>query len=62
MPKPTLMYGRQHQKGWNKITTIAMVAFHLLGVAALFRLNTGAMLTFSRADPKIFRHREWTPA
>ena len=45
MPKPTLMYGRKHQKGWNKITTIAMIAFHLLAVAALFRLNTGAMLT-----------------
>jgi stearoyl-CoA desaturase (delta-9 desaturase) len=39
------MYGRKFQHGWNQITTVAMVAFHLLAVAALFRINTGAMLT-----------------
>jgi stearoyl-CoA desaturase (delta-9 desaturase) len=39
------MYGRKHQKGWNKITAIAMVTFHVLAAAALFRLNTGAILT-----------------
>jgi sn-1 stearoyl-lipid 9-desaturase len=45
LSKPILLYGRKHQKGWNQITTVAMVAFHLLAVAALFRINTGAMLT-----------------
>ena len=45
MPKPTLMYGRKHQRGWNRITTVAMIAFHLLAAAALFRLNSGAILT-----------------
>jgi stearoyl-CoA desaturase (delta-9 desaturase) len=39
------MYGRKHQKGWNKITAVAMVTFHVLAAAALFRLNTGAILT-----------------
>src|SRR3954465_2346297 len=39
------MYGRKYQHGWNRITTVAMVAFHLLAVGALFRINTGAMLT-----------------
>jgi len=45
LPKPTLMYGRKHQRGWNRITTVAMIAFHLLAAAALFRLNSGAILT-----------------
>jgi len=45
LAKPTLMYGRKYQHGWNRITTVAMVIFHLLAVAALFRINTGAMLT-----------------
>jgi stearoyl-CoA desaturase (delta-9 desaturase) len=38
------LYGRKHQRGWNKITTVAMVIFHLLAVAALFRINSGAIL------------------
>jgi stearoyl-CoA desaturase (delta-9 desaturase) len=39
------MYGRKHQRGWNRITTVAMIAFHLLAAAALFRINSGAILT-----------------
>ena len=40
----TLMYGRKHQKGTNWITVIAMAAFHIGAVAALFYIDLGAML------------------
>ena len=38
------MYGRKHQKGYNVVTTVAMSAFHVGGVAALFFVDTGAIL------------------
>lgn len=44
MTAPTLMYGRRYQKGINWITVIAMGAFHVLGLAAFFFIDTGAML------------------
>jgi stearoyl-CoA desaturase (delta-9 desaturase) len=39
------MYGRKYQTGVNWITAIAMIAFHIGAVAALFYINTGAILT-----------------
>lgn len=45
MVSPTVMYGRKFQKGVNWITAIAMIAFHIGAVAALFYINTGAILT-----------------
>jgi stearoyl-CoA desaturase (delta-9 desaturase) len=39
------MYGRKYQKGLNWITATAMIAFHVGAVAALFYINTGAILT-----------------
>jgi len=44
MAQPILMYGRKHAKGWNKITLIAMLAFHVLAVAAFFYIDLGAIL------------------
>ena len=44
MVSPTLRYGRRHQKGLNWITAIAMAAFHVGAVAALFFVDYGAML------------------
>jgi len=45
MAQPTLMYGRKHQKGLNVITAVAMTAFHIGAVAALFYVDVGAILT-----------------
>ncbi len=44
MVTPMLMYGRRYQKGVNWITAIAMIAFHVLAVAAFFFIDPGAML------------------
>ena len=44
MATANLMYGRKHQKGVNWITAIAMTAFHVGAVAALFFIDYGAML------------------
>ena len=44
MVQPTLMYGRKYQKGLNGITAIAMTAFHIGAVAALFFVTKGALL------------------
>ena len=38
------MYGRKHQHGLNRITATAMLAFHVLAVAALFFVTKGALL------------------
>ena len=43
MAMPTLMYGRKYQKGVNWITGTAMVAFHILGLAAFFFIDWGAI-------------------
>jgi fatty-acid desaturase len=43
MATPTLMYGRKYQKGLNWITTVAMTAFHIGAVAALFYIDAGAI-------------------
>ena len=45
MATPMLLYGRKHQTGLNWITAIAMTGFHIGAVAALFYIDTGAMLT-----------------
>ena len=45
MATPMLLYGRKHQTGLNVITAIAMTGFHIGAVAALFYIDTGAMLT-----------------
>jgi fatty-acid desaturase len=45
MAQPTLMYGRKFQKGTNVITAVAMTAFHVGAVAALFYVDVGAMVT-----------------
>ena len=37
----TATYGRRHQKGMSAITTVAMTAFHVGAVAALFFINCG---------------------
>ena len=39
------MYGRKFQKGINVITAVAMTAFHIGAVAALFYIDGGAILT-----------------
>jgi len=44
MTQPTLMYGRRYSKGVNWITTIAMVIFHILAVAAFFFVTKGALI------------------
>ncbi len=43
MATTQLQYGRKHAKGVNWITLIAMSAFHVLGVMALFRFDWGAV-------------------
>ena len=43
MATVNLMYGRKHQSGVNWITVIAMSAFHVGAVAALFNIDYGAM-------------------
>jgi len=45
MATANLLYGRAHQKGLNRITTIAMTSFHVLAVAAFFFIDYGAILT-----------------
>ena len=45
MAMPTLKYGRKYQTGVNWITTIAMGAFHVGAVAALFYVDIGAIVT-----------------
>ena len=45
MATPNLLYGRAHQKGLNRITTIAMASFHVLAIAAFFFIDYGAMVT-----------------
>ncbi|HET9567998.1 MAG TPA: acyl-CoA desaturase, partial [Vicinamibacterales bacterium] len=44
MATPMLLYGRKHQTGLNWITAVAMTGFHIGAVAALFYIDTGAML------------------
>jgi stearoyl-CoA desaturase (delta-9 desaturase) len=44
MAMQVLMYGRKYQQGVNRITTIAMAGFHIGAVAALFFVDTGAIL------------------
>ncbi len=44
MTSPTMMYGRQFQKGMNWVTATAMTAFHVGAVAAFFFIDYGAML------------------
>ena len=43
MATVNLMYGRKHQRGVNWITVIAMTAFHIGALAALFNIDYGAM-------------------
>jgi stearoyl-CoA desaturase (delta-9 desaturase) len=45
MGTANLLYGRKNQRGLNVITVIAMSAFHVGAVAALFFIDYGAMLT-----------------
>ncbi len=45
MAAPTLMYGRKYQQGLNVITSVAMGAFHVGAVAALFYIDFGAIVT-----------------
>ena len=45
MAAPTLMYGRKYQQGLNVITFVAMSAFHVGAVAALFYIDLGAIVT-----------------
>ena len=45
MTAPTIMYGRRFQHGINRLTTIVMVIFHIAAVAALFFIDTGAIIT-----------------
>ena len=44
MVTPTLMYGRKYQHGVNWITLVAMTAFHIGALAALFFVDAGAIL------------------
>ncbi len=39
------MYGRKFSKGLNKITAIAMAAFHIGAIAAFFFIDRGAIIT-----------------
>jgi fatty-acid desaturase len=41
---PMLRFGRKYQSGVNWITAIAMTAFHIGAVAALFYIDVGAIL------------------
>jgi stearoyl-CoA desaturase (delta-9 desaturase) len=43
MATVNLLYGRKHQRGVNWITAIAMTAFHIGAVIALFNIDYGAM-------------------
>ena len=43
MATVNLMYGRKHQRGVNWITAVAMTAFHVGAIAALFFVDYGAM-------------------
>jgi fatty-acid desaturase len=45
MSTPMLKYGRKNQKGLNRITAVAMTAFHAGAVAALFYIDAGAIFT-----------------
>jgi stearoyl-CoA desaturase (delta-9 desaturase) len=45
MVMPTPLFGRKYQQGVNWITAIAMAAFHVGAVAALFYVDVGAILT-----------------
>ena len=45
MSTPTLMYGRKNQKGLNRITAVAMTAFHVGALAAFFYIDAGAIFT-----------------
>jgi sn-1 stearoyl-lipid 9-desaturase len=45
MTSATVAYGRKHQQGLNVITVVAMTAFHVAAVAALFFIDRGAILT-----------------
>ncbi|MBI4264203.1 MAG: fatty acid desaturase [Acidobacteria bacterium] len=45
MATASLAYGRKHQSGVNWVTAIAMAAFHVGALAALFFVDTGAILT-----------------
>jgi stearoyl-CoA desaturase (delta-9 desaturase) len=44
MAKVTELYGRKNSTGLNKITVVAMTAFHIGAVAALFYVDLGAIL------------------
>ena len=44
MATPNLLYGRKHQRGLNRITAVAMTAFHLGAIAALFFIDVGAII------------------
>lgn len=44
MASSAMRYGRKHQTGWNLVTVVAMTAFHLGAVAALFFADAGAIL------------------
>ena len=39
-----MLYGRKYQKGLNLTTTVAMAAFHVGAVLALFYVSAGAVL------------------
>ena len=43
MSTPKLMYGRKNSKGLNRITAVAMIAFHVLAVAAFFFIGAYAI-------------------
>jgi fatty-acid desaturase len=43
MATVNLLYGRKHQRGVNWITAIAMTAFHILAIVALFFVDYGAI-------------------
>ena len=63
MATKTKLYGRKHQRGVNWITVVAMTAFHVGAVAALFYIDLGAMLdrlrpVCHRRQP---RHRHGLP-
>ena len=45
MATQTLKYGRKNQKGLNVITAVAMTAFHVGAIAALFYIDVGAIVT-----------------
>ena len=45
MAQPRLMYGRKYQQGINVITAVAMAAFHIGAIAALFYVDIGAIVT-----------------